>query len=169
MVTQPAPPTRPRRAAALLAAVLAVAAAGTGGCFAFKERHRSADPITRDAVGEIRDGVTTRREILARFGPPVAVARRGQPVLLPIPGPERWGRRVADPDAFFAPFPAEAPADGGGTVWYYDATEVRAAGALVVPIAGAGYFSKDYVTDRLWILIEERTGIVRGHVFRPAP
>ena len=149
----------------LLAILLCLPAAG---CFVMGENHRTAGPVSGANAREIRDGATTRRQILERFGPPLAVARRGAVLALPYPGPVPKGCRSVSSDSFLEPFSAVRPPGPADAVYYYEATDVRATGALAIPIVGGGFYSRELVTRRLWVLVDESAGIVEGHVFLDA-
>ncbi|MGE5284962.1 MAG: hypothetical protein ACM3OG_08335 [Actinomycetota bacterium] len=158
------PLQRACRSAGLLAAG-ALAALCLCGCFMTRELHVADEPLPRDRIREIRRGVTTRQEILERFGPPVAVARHGSTMVYPPPGRTKQGRVEVPSDAFFELFSTgHAPMDSE-IVYFYDASRFEATGILVIPI---GSYSTRVAVERLWLFIDERKGIVQEYVLRGA-
>jgi hypothetical protein len=123
---------------------------------------------------------TTRAEVLEWFGPPLAFARSGAVA----PTQEvafRWTGPASDSWTSFDRFPAGevAPDD---LVYYYEATEsvtnTSAVGLVIFFITGGkGGVSPatktfENRTDKLWILIDGATGVVKAVVvdrIRPRP
>ncbi len=136
-----------------------------GGCFVVRERVLLDEALPVEHIREIRRGITTKREILERLGPPAAVARRGTTMVFPR-GPALHGRADVPSAVFLELFsPARALQDTD-IVYYYDASRRNGTGVLVVPLIGGGYFSTETVVERLWVLIDEGTGTVEDYVFR---
>src|SRR5512143_1610047 len=89
-----------------LVAVAAVAAFCLSGCFVARENVLADEALPGEHIRGIRRGATTRQEILERFGPPVAVARRGTATVYPPPGAARRERAEVPSEAFFELFSA---------------------------------------------------------------
>jgi hypothetical protein len=155
-----------RLAGRAVLAAATLAALCLSGCFMLKERFAADEPISREHVGNIVRGATGRREILAWFGPPTAVARRGTTMVYPPPGPVRQGWREVRSDTFFELFSPERRWRGTEIVYYYDASRVEANGFVLIPLIGGGYYQKTILVERLWLLIDESTGIVEDYAFR---
>jgi hypothetical protein len=136
------------------------------GCFVFGERHQVDEPLPHDAIQGIRRGVTTRQEVLERFGPPTAVARRGATMVYPPPGPGKRGRMDVQADTFLELFSVNRPLRDEEVTYYYDSSRIKAIGFLIIPVIGGGYNSKRVAVERLWLLIDGSTGIVEDYVFR---
>ncbi len=155
------------------ASIRRMAAAGLAalclcGCFVTRERFQADEPLRGERIDGIRRGATTRQEILERFGPPAAVARRGTTMAYPPPGPAKRGRADVQSDAFFELFSTGRALRDAEIVYYYDSSRVKATGVLIIPVVGGGQYSHEVVVDRLWLLIDEGTGLVEDYVFRGA-
>ena len=126
-------------------------------------RYRIESPLQASEVEKISPGKTTRREVLDLFGPPAAIARRGQQIItVPVPGIKREPSQQVQAETFFALFSAYAPNDSH-VIYYYWRAEMREAHAMaVLAIGSLGKLS----VDKLWVLIDERTGVVVDYVFR---
>lgn len=151
-----------------LMAAVALAALCLCGCFVARENVLADEALPGEHIRGIRRGATTRQEILERFGPPVAIARRGTTMVYPPPGPEKRGRADVQSDAFFELFSTGRALRDTEIVYYYDSSRLKGTGILIVPLIGGGSHSMEVVVERLWLLIDERTGIVEDHVFRRA-
>ena len=53
-------------------------------------------------------------------------------------------------------------------VYYYDASRIEANGFVFVPLVGGGYYLKRILVERLWLLVDENTGVVEDYAFRGA-
>lgn len=138
------------------------------GCFVIKQRLPADEPLPAARIGAIRAGATTRREILEWFGPPTGIARRGAVMVYPAPGVAMRGRVDIRSDAVFELFSAGRTPRASDIVYYYDSACVKGLGILFIPIVGGGGYTREVAVERLWILIDENTGLVEGHVFRGA-
>ena len=157
---------RARRIPRITAAVLAGLC--LGGCVMVRERFQADEPLPRERIREIVRGATTRREILERFGPPAAVARRGRTMVFPPPGPAKRGRQDVGSETFLELFSTARALREAEIVYYYDASRVEANGFVFVPLIGGGYYLNRILVERLWLLIDENTGVVEDYVFRGA-
>lgn len=154
---------------ALFPAVLAaLAALCLCGCFVARENIAADEGLPGEQIRGIRRGATTRQEILERFGPPAAVARRGTTMVYPPPGSAGQGRADVQSDTFFELFSIGRTLRGTEIVYYYDSSRRLATGVLIIPIIGGGYHSAEIAVDRLWLLVDEESGLVEDYVFRRA-
>lgn len=154
------------RAALLPTAAAALAAFCLCGCFVARENIPADERLPGEHIRGIRRGATTRQEILERFGPPVAVARRGTTMVYPPPGSAKRGRADVQSDAFLELFATGRALRDSEVVYYYDSSRLEATGVLIVPLVGGGYHSAEMVVERLWLLIDGETGVVEDYVFR---
>lgn len=161
-------PTRTARAAA--ACALAAALALAPGCLVLPwfTSARTGSLLAKEHVAALRAG-TSRREVLERFGPPLAVARRGGGA---APVPEVTMRRCGgaeQPEAWFFERFAGVAAGPSDVVYLYREHERRTEGsgaALVIGNKGGlvGSSTDEEREDRLWILLDGETGLVKAHL-----
>lgn len=139
-----------------------------GGCFAFGGRHQMDAPLSGGSVtSAVKTGVTTKQNLLERFGPPTAVARRGTTMVYPPPGPAKRGRLDIQSEAFLELFSEGRALKDSEIVYYYESSRTKRFGFLFFPvIIGAGHNSTRVVQERLWVLLDGTTGIVRDYVYR---
>jgi hypothetical protein len=130
----------------------------TSGCIVMSS-YQSGESLQEKQIQQIAPGTTTKQQILDLFGPPVAVARKGSAQMVPS---AYQGIQV---DTFFELFSPKHTLTERHIVYYYPAREVKGTSVLV-PFAGAA--NNQVATDRLWILIDDGTGIVADYVFRKA-
>lgn len=148
-----------RKSPALVVSLLALAACFSG-CAVVGERYTLEEQFTRKQVQAIRDGETTRKDVLDLFGPPLAVARPGAVVKIPRPGLVTNGSRDVPAESVFSRFP-EAAGRAGLAVYYYRGSALVWAD-LFIYNAGVPTTPTLEVTD-LWVLIDEKRGRVAGH------
>ncbi len=138
------------------------------GCF-FGGRYLSDEPIGRERVGSILPGRTSSREVLTRLGPPVAIARSGKTIIFPPPSLGKSGYLEMDSDAFFELFSLGRELRKDEVVYYYDSSSESSLGVLVITIIiNIGGQTDRVKVERLWLLVDERTGIVEDYVYRAA-
>lgn len=89
-------------------------------------------------------------------------------MVYPPPGPAKRGRADVPSETFFELFSAGRALRDTHIVYYYDSARLTATGVLIIPIVGGGYHATETAVERLWVLIDDRTGIVEDHVFRGA-
>ena len=138
------------------------------GCFVARERVLADEALPGEHIRGIRRGVTTKQEILERFGPPAAIARRGTTMAYPLPGSGKRGRIDIPSDAWLELFSTGRTLHDTDIVYYYDASRLKATGVLIIPLVGGGYHSMEMVVERLWVLVDDRAGVVEDYVFRGA-
>ena len=120
-----------------------------------------------EALRALRDGQTTRREVLDGLGPPLVVVRdpRGT-VLVPRSRNDQLRFSHSPPNAgweevaaasFFERFAGRVPVAPGDVVYFY---RERAEHTTIISRAG----KTNRFEDRLWILVDGRTGLVKAHV-----
>ncbi len=144
----------------------ALAALCLGGCFVAREKVLADEALPGEHIRGIRRGTTTKQEILERFGPPVAIARRGTTMVYPPAGSAKRGRAEVPSEVFLELFSVGRSLRDADIVYYYDASRLEATGVLVAPLIGGGYHSREVVVERLWLLIDENTGLVEDCVYR---
>jgi hypothetical protein len=107
------------------------------------------------------------REVLARLGPPTAVARRGTVVELPrYPGRLEGSREVAA-DALFSRFPGSPSAGARDAVYVFEASRLERTTRFVSYYSirghlgdGRGVDSDRITTDRLLLLVDGERRVV---------
>lgn len=139
-----------------------------GGCFVARERVLADEALPGEHIRGIRRGATTKQEILERFGPPAAIARRGTTMAYPSPGSGKRGHVDIPSDAWLELCSTGRTLRDIEIVYYYDASRLKATGVLVIPLVGGGYHSMEMVVERLWLLVDDRAGVVEDYVFRGA-
>ncbi len=169
-ITRPRDPVRGRsrllRAGPLLAAVAVLGVFWLGGCCVVRERVRADEALPGEQIRGIRRGATTKQEILERFGPPAAVARPGTTTVYPPAGAAERGHVGVSSDALLELFSTGRALRDTEIVYYYAASRLDATGVLIVPIVGWGYHSMEMAEEQLWLLIDDRAGVVEDYVFR---
>lgn len=130
------------------------------------ERHRADEPLELKQAAAIKAGSTTKQEILARFGPPLAAARRGTTMILPPPRATRSGWQEVSSDTFFELFPARAASLDDPVIYYYDSYRERGLGFQIFLGSLYGAIHMRSQVSRLWVLIDNRNGVVADYVFR---
>jgi hypothetical protein len=162
--------SRRRWAPALLASVALGAAPGCAPTIPYTY----GTSVSKSSVRAIQPGNTTKYELLETFGMPLAIAKKGETVLIPR-GREHSADRPGSPstparfasasgDGLFEPFSAR-PVGSGHRVYYFAHT-ISTKRALVLFT-----YIREWTesrSDELWCLVNEHNGIVEDCVFRPA-
>jgi hypothetical protein len=101
-------------------------------------------------VLRIEPGRTTKKQILDLFGPPAAIARKG--------ASDQARAAVTSLESF------SRPLNDDDIVYYYRSgtAEVNAMGA--VPLPDTVTTSRSTQTSELWILIDDRSGVVQDYI-----
>ncbi len=148
--------------------VLLLAIVPVSGCLIFPEAapdYGIKDP--EKLVVFVEPGKTTKRELLKRFGPPVAIAAQDEMTVIPLiydVPPLRPGNTYAiRSDAWFELFAAERSLTEYHRVYYYYALS-RSRVLMFFWIFD--YRGSSTETDRLWFLVNERTGTVEDYAFK---
>jgi hypothetical protein len=129
-------------------------------------------PIKVEQVRSIVPGKTAKTELLEMFGAPAAVAAKAEVLVIPGPlrfvspnsnfrssFPNRYSSRF-DTDTFFALFASAA--EHHRIYYFYHAVSYRHPVWYLVYFGEGGHMS----TDRLWVLVDEQTGIVEDYAFK---
>jgi hypothetical protein len=141
----------------LFAAVVALFAAGPAGCAVISGKYVIEESFTDEQVKQIRNNQTTKAEILAWFGPPLAVARQGESLKVPPPGPGKRGSHDVPAEQFFALFAQKHELTKDQIVYYYHDSSLR--WAEIVILNGDFPTIPSMRVKKLWVLINEKTGI----------
>jgi len=150
---------------AILAAFLLVSLQGCVPAFPFL----SGVPLPQKTVDEVQPGKTTRSEVLEWFGMPLSIAKKGEVLRIPH-GPE-WaaggvrpaGYNQVDADAFFELFSTKHKITDHQRIYYYFSSLSTKYGVVLAVYV---HESANTRVDRLWLLIDEETGLVDDYVFR---
>jgi hypothetical protein len=121
--------------------------------------------IRTERVKSIVPGKSTKSDLLDMFGAPMTVASRDEILTLSStaimgkPFSNRFSYRLRA-DTFFALFP---PVDEYRRIYYY-----YHAVSYKYPVWYVLYFGENGKTkiDRLWVLVNEQTGIVEDYAFK---
>jgi hypothetical protein len=152
----------------LVGAAVTLLAASSWGCMIIPLH--TGTPVPEQRVKEkIQPGKTTKQELFALLGAPMAIAVQGEmtAVLLPSavvsrpPHSREYYEIQADP--FFELFSTRHTLTVYHQVYcYYNAWNITMTFFGVV----AYYETGNTTIDRLWVLVNEKTGIVEDYVFR---
>ena len=129
----------------------------------------SGTEIKAARVAQIQPGKTLKRDALEWFGPPMTISARGELVVIPkasIPDNEyRVPRRptVVNSDTYFDLFSSEVEFTQYHRVYYFYYSESR---DLTYYFLVVQYDEIDTRFDKLWLLVDERTGIVEDYFFK---
>lgn len=138
-----------------------------GGCIVTPDLKDGTELNQLDIWG-IDPGLTTREELLQRFGIPYGVAVFGEELV--IKQPARWMGGVIrpgtiqrkDPEVFFELFAERHPLSRDHRVYYYyHATSTETLVQLGVYSSNTAYIE----VDELWVLVNERTQTVEDYVY----
>lgn len=139
------------------------------GCCLIGGQYLADEPIEKKRVERISPGQTSVREVLTRLGPPVAIARSERTVIFPPPSIGRSGYLEMNSDAFFELFSPGRALRKEEVVYYYDASRKSSLGGLVIMILiNFGGQTDRVKVERLWLLVDEKTGIIEDYVYRDA-
>jgi hypothetical protein len=157
----------PRRIGAALA-LLALS-----GCPYPAVPHRTGPALEAAEVARVQPGRTTKRELFALLGPPMAIAATGEVVAVESPvamvgdgglcQPRLGGVYRITSDAWLEPFAARRPLRDDHRVYYWYSW--RAGGWSWYLLLGL-YASCDNGLRELWVLIDETTGTVEDVAVR---
>jgi hypothetical protein len=137
------------------------------GCITFFKY--SGTEIKASRVAQIQPGKTLKKEALEWFGAPMTISARGEVVVVPkasIPDKEyRVPRRptIVESDTFFDLFSSEVELTEYHRVYYFYFSESR---ELMYFLILAMYDEIDTKFDKLWLLVDEKTGIVDDYFFK---
>lgn len=140
----------------------ALFAVGTTGCAVLSGKYVTEEPFRGEQVKQIRNYYTAKADILGWFGPPVAIARQGAVLKVPPPGPVKRGSREVPAEQFFKLFAENRVLTGDHIVYYYQDSSLH--WADIVFLYGVFPTTPSMGVTKLWVLINEKTGIVEDAV-----
>lgn len=136
------------------------------GCVIDISDYAGTYPFKHQDVIEVQPGHTNTREILERFGAPVAIARPGQLLRFPKAGLNREGYIEVQAETFFALFSNHRNLDKDHLIYYYHYSRLE--GSNVWIIFWAKKTRRLHVRE-LWLLVNDRTQKVVDLFYREAP
>ncbi len=136
------------------------------GCFIFNGYYAGTYPFQHEDVVEVQPGHTSTREILERFGPPVAIARPGQILHFPKAGLTREGYIEVQAETFFALFSSHHNLDKDHLIYYYHYTRLESSSVLILFVVKE---KRRLHVQELWLLVNDRTQKVVDLFYREAP
>lgn len=114
-------------------------------------RYLDDEPIGKEEVVKIRPGQTHIMEIMTRLGPPETIARQGQS------------------STYFELFSSDRMLKEEEAVYYFQASRKVNSGFIVILILiNGGGLTHRIQADRLWLLVNEQTGLIENYVYRGA-
>lgn len=131
--------------------------------------------LTRERVSSVIPGKTTKKELFELLGAPVAIAVRNE--TLAVPSPSVWavglnnrlhtrGYNQIQSDPFFELFAVRHQfTEYHRVYYYYHSTSMK----WFFPLFPVFIEQGTTWTDQLWILVDEKTGLVVDSVFRLMP
>ena len=130
---------------------------------------RTGEPLDESRINHIRRGETTKHEILESLGPPIAIAVRDETVTIQSPtlwiygSLKRGGYYEIQSDTFFELFSWQHELNDYHRVYYYYSTLSKTvAFVMLLAVYARGWTD----IDELWLLVNERTGVVEDYVLR---
>ena len=136
--------------------LLLVACAAMTGCLHFSASDKGEKTFSKAGVNKIEPGKTTKEDILKWFGPPLAIARKGDEDKIMTAENVRA-------DTFLELFSAKRPLTENDVVYYYRNVDTSNSGTLIVLIQTS---ERRSATAKLWVLIDDRNGIVEDFLTR---
>ena len=150
-----------------IAPAVAVAALLLGACLPAATL-RTGQSIGDDRVRAIVPGTTTKGDLLESFGAPAAILARGEVAVVDVPStwaaPDRSEYSGSfDADTLYELFPKAPGSDEYRRIYYFrHVVSRKTIFFMLVAVYGRG----DTTSDRLWVLVDEKTGIVEDYAFR---
>ena len=125
----------------------------------------SGTPIETEQLNKIQPGKTTKNEVFEWIGPPIAVLASNEfyPVRMPPKGARSSIQSSIQSDTFFELFSSQHQFHEYHRVYYFHYAfriDHYAMGMIV-----SAQTSKVKI-DKLWLLVNEKTGIVEDYKFR---
>ncbi len=156
----------------ILAAVLAVPAA-LGGCILPLPPYHTGTDIPEQQVKMLQIGKTTKQELFALFGAPMGIAARGEATAILAPTEYRYQATSAiilsrqyyeiQADTMFELFSLRHIFTEYDRVYYY---YYAASSGLNAFLLFYNSESGKITRDQLWVLMNEKSGIVEDYVYR---
>jgi hypothetical protein len=157
----------------LVIAVVSLALLSATGCVFPNITFKTGEPIREDRLVTISPGKTTKQDLLGQFGPPTAIVAQHEIAAIPTPkvwnaGPSTSVRMIArdyrfQSDTFFELFASGRGYGEYHRIYYYDYVVSSKTSYMFFV---AFYESGMTETDRLWVVVNEKTGIVEDYVFK---
>ncbi len=122
--------------------------------------------ISTEQVKSIIPGKSTKSNLLNMFGAPVTIASRGETLNIPSPCEAGFPLKLCrgsyrlKAETFFTLFPEMA--EDNIIYYYYHAVSYKYPIMLILYNRESGKTK----TDRLWVLVNEMTGIVEDYAFK---
>ncbi len=157
----------------MVIAVVGLALFSATACVVPTIPFKTGEPIRVDRLATISPGTTTKQDLLEQFGPPTAIVAQHEVDAIPTPsvwnaGPPVSFRMIShdyrfQSDTFFELFASSRGLGEYHRIYYYDyVVSSKTSHFFIV----AFYESGMTETDRLWVLVNEKTGIVEDYVFK---
>ena len=130
----------------------------------------SGTEIKASRVAKIKPGETLKREALEWFGAPITISAPGEIIVIPkVSTPDKEYRvprraTIVKSDTFFDLFSPETEITQYHRVYHFYFSESK---ELMYFLMLATYDQIDTKFDKLWLLVNEKTGIVEKYFFRP--
>lgn len=140
------------------------------GCLIMGRTHVIEEPFAESQVRAIHHGETTKKDILEWFGPPLAIARRGKDMKMPLPEEAGAGSEDVNADSFNKIFPLSSARVREPQLYYYNDSEYHWTEFYLVELFHGGQIpippvpDKTLTVKRLWILIDGQSGNVVDHL-----
>jgi len=136
------------------------------GCLAQTSSFVTANPLRQyDPDASLKPGITKRQEVIEALGPPLTLARQGGTIFTYPEGEMKQGGTETSAEVYFEIFRDRVKLKDSHIIYYYQSV-VGSAGSMVFVAAGSTEL-RSYAS-KLWILMDDDTGTVIDHVFRPA-
>jgi hypothetical protein len=155
----------------VLVAALALPAS-FGGCILPMPAQHTGNTIRSQQVKKIEPGKTTKQELFALFGAPMGIAVQNEETTILAPtefrseGILHRGSYEVQTETQFELFSVRHLfTDYDRVYYYYDASYAKTGYFFLLYI----YESGNAKVDRLWVLMNEKTGIVEDYVYREHP
>lgn len=149
------------------AVAVSLVALSLGGClpsFALK----TGSPVVEEQVRGIVPGTTTKGELFDRFGSPTAIVGRDEVAVVVTPATyaapyRRESTYAFDAGTFYELFGAAGATDEYRRIYFYRHV---VSGKMTYFMLLAMYEHGDTKSDRVWVLIDEKTGVVEDYAYK---
>ena len=131
------------------------------GCVMTDHSFIGDDTVNKINVNKIIKGQSHKSMVLDLLGPPQAIARAGKDIMMPA---KQGAVSIkVNSDTLFELFSADNEITPDHIVYYYDNNKRYGTGVLFVVV---GSHELRTESSRLWVLINDHTGIVDDYRFR---
>jgi len=132
---------------------------------------RTGKRIPQNDLQTLQSEQTTKKQIFEQFGPPVAIVGRNEIVAILLPTAWTQSREIKggeyqeiESNTFFELFSSHEITEYHKIYYYYSALSTQ---MLFVFPGGVGHYQTSNLSaDRLWVLLDERTGLMEDYYFR---